>query len=378
MAKRKRLFTILAGLVGLVVVVGVVAQYNKESRAAAQKTPAAVPVSAAQVVAKTMPVSLTAIGNVEPFTTVAIKARADGQLISVKFKEGDEVRQGSVMFEIDPRPFAASLKQAQANLAKDRALFDRASEQEKRYKDLLSKNFISPDAYEQVRTNTETAAATVSADEAAIENARLSLEYCTIRSPVTGYAGRIQIQQGNLVKANDTNPLVTVNQVVPIFASFSVPEQNISDIRKYQADGVLKVQAAFTNLAHAPVTGKLSFIDNTADMTTGTIKLKAEFPNTDKALWPGQFVNVVLTLYEQKDAIVAPSAAVQSGPSGQYVYVVKPDQTVEMRAIKIARAEGDDTVVASGLQAGEQVVIVGQLRLAPGTKVSVGKDLRAS
>jgi multidrug efflux system membrane fusion protein len=378
MAKRKKLFTILAGLVGLVVVVGVVAQYNKESRAAVQKAPAAVPVSVAPVVSKSMPVRLSAIGNVEPFTTVAIKARVDGQLISVKFKEGDEVRQGSVMFEIDPRQFAASLKQAQANLLKDRALFDRANEQEKRYKDLLTKNFISPDAYAQVQTNTATAAATVSADEAAIENARLSLEYCTIRAPVTGYAGRIQIQQGNLVKANDTNPLVTVNQVVPIYASFSVPEQNVSDVRKYQADGVLKVQAAFTSAAHAPVAGKLSFIDNTADTTTGTIKLKAEFPNTDKALWPGQFVNVVLTLYEQKDAVVAPSAAIQNGPVGQYVYVVKPDQTVEMRVIKIARAEGDDTVVASGLQAGEQVVIVGQLRLAPGTKVNVGKDLRAS
>jgi membrane fusion protein, multidrug efflux system len=378
MAKRKKLFTILAGLVGLVVVVGVVAQYNKESRAAVQKAPAAVPVSVAPVVSKSMPVRLSAIGNVEPFTTVAIKARVDGQLISVKFKEGDEVRQGSVMFEIDPRQFAASLKQAQANLLKDRALFDRANEQEKRYKDLLARNFISPDAYAQVQTNTATAAATVSADEAAIENARLSVEYCTIRSPVTGYAGRIQIQQGNLVKANDTNPLVTVNQVVPIYASFSVPEQNVSDVRKYQADGVLKVEAAFTNAAHAPVAGKLSFIDNSADTTTGTIKLKAEFPNTDKALWPGQFVNVVLTLYEQKDAVVAPSAAIQNGPAGQYVYVVKPDQTVEMRAIKIARAEGDDTVVASGLQPGEQVVIVGQLRLAPGTKVSVGKDLRAS
>ncbi len=325
-----------------------------------------------------MPVRLTAIGNVESFTSVAIKARVDGQLISVKFKEGDEVRQGSVMFEIDPRPFAARLRQAQANLAKDRALFDRASEQEKRYKDLLARNFISPDAYEQVRTNIATAAATLAADEAAIENARLSLDYCTIRAPVTGYAGRIQIQQGNLVKANDTNALVTVNQVVPIYASFSVPEQNVSEVRKYQAEGVLKVQAAFTTSAHAPVAGKLSFIDNTADTTTGTIKLKAEFPNVDKALWPGQFVNVVLTLYEQKDAVVAPSAAIQNGPAGQYVYVVKPDQTVEMRPIKVARAEGDDTVVASGLQPGEQVVVVGQLRLAPGTKVNVGKDARAS
>jgi membrane fusion protein, multidrug efflux system len=378
MAQRKKLITILAALAGAAIAVGLVAQYNKESRAAVQKAPIVVPVSAAQVVSKTMPVRLTAIGNVEPFTTVAIKARVDGQLLSVKFKEGDEVRQGSVMFEIDPRPFAATLKQAQANLLKDRALFERASEQEKRYKDLLTKNFISADAYAQVQTNTATAAAQVSADEAAIENAKLSVDYCTIRSPVTGYAGRIQIQQGNLVKANDTNPLVVVNQVVPIYASFSVPEQNVSDVRKYQAEGVLKVEAAFTNSSHRPVTGRLSFVDNTADMTTGTIKLKAEFPNADKALWPGQFVNVVLTLYEQKDAIVAPSAAVQNGPTGQYVYVVKPDQTVEMRSIKIARAEGDDTIVSSGLQPGEQVVIVGQLRLAPGTKVNVGKELRTS
>ncbi|TMH32994.1 MAG: efflux RND transporter periplasmic adaptor subunit [Betaproteobacteria bacterium] len=282
------------------------------------------------------------------------------------------------VFEIDPRGFAAALKQAQANLAKDKALLDRAVEQEKRYKDLLGKNFISPDAYEQVRTNMETAAATVRADEAGIENARLSLEYCTIRAPVTGYAGRIQIQQGNLVKANDTNPLVTINQVVPIYTTFSVPEQSLADIRKYQTDGELKVQAAFANSTRAPISGKLSFIDNTADATTGTIRLKAEFANTDKALWPGQFVNVVLTLYEQKDAIVTPSAAIQSGPSGQYVYVVKPDQTVELRTIKVARSEGDDTVIASGLQAGEQVVTVGQLRLAPGSRVNVGKSAQAS
>jgi len=373
MSTRKKLFSGIFVLAVLGAGVLIVQQANRGSRAESQKTASAVPVTVAAVVAKTMPVRLVAIGNVEPFTTVSIKARVDGQLLSVKFKEGDEVRQGAVLFEIDSRPFAASLRQAQANLLKDKALLDRATEQEKRYKDLLAKNFISPDAYEQVRTNTATAAATVSADEAAIENAKLSLEYCTIRSPVTGYAGRIQIQQGNLVKANDTNPLVVINQIVPVYASFSVPEQNIADIRKYQADGELKVQAGFANSTHPMAAGKLSFIDNSADATTGTIKLKAEFPNTDKALWPGQFVNVVLTLYEQKDAIVAPSAAVQSGPTGQYVYIVKPDMTVELRNIKIARAEGDDTVVAGGLQPGDQVVTVGQLRLAPGTKVNPGK-----
>ena len=378
MSTQKKVFSGIILLAVVAAMVFLIFQANRGSRAETQKSTPAVPVTTAAVVTKTVPVRLYAIGNVEPYTTVAVKARVDGQLVSVRFKEGDEVRQDSVLFEIDPRPFAASLKQAQANLLKDKALLDRASQQEKRYKDLLAKNFISPDAYEQVRTNAETAAATVSADEAAIENARLSLEYCTIRAPVTGYAGRIQIQQGNLVKANDTNSMVTINQVVPIYTSFSVPEQNIADVRRYQADGELKVAVSFANSVHPPVAGRLSFIDNAADATTGTIKLKAEFPNTDKALWPGQFVNVVLTLHEQKDAIVTPSAAVQSGPTGQYVFVVKPDSTVELRNIKIARAEGDDTVVASGLQAGDQVVIVGQLRLAPGTKVNVGKAAQPS
>jgi membrane fusion protein, multidrug efflux system len=378
MSTRKKLFSGVFALALAAVAVFFVFQANRGPRAETQKSTPAVPVTAAPVVLKDMPITLLAIGNVEPYTTVAVKARADGELMSAKFKEGDEVRQGAVLFEIDPRPYAATLKQAQANLLKDKALYDRAVEQEKRYKDLLDKNFISPDAYEQVRTNTATAAATVSADEAAIENARLSLDYCTIRSPVTGYAGRIQIQQGNLIKANDTNSLVTINQIVPIYASFSVPEQNIADIRKYQAAGELKVQAAFPNAAHAPIAGKLSFIDNSADMTTGTIKLKAEFPNTDKALWPGQFVNVVMRLYEQKDAVVAPSAAVQNGPDGQYVYVVKPDMTVELRVIKIASAIANETVITSGLKAGDQVVVVGQLRLAPGTKVNIGKGAQPS
>ena len=378
MSTRRKIFSGIFAL-AFVAAVGFVAfQANRGSRADTQKGVPPVPVTAVPVVLKTVPVRIQAIGNVEPYTTVAVKARVDGQIISVHFKEGDEVRQGAVLFEIDPRPFAAALKQAQANLLKDKALLDRAVEQDKRYKDLLDKNFISADAYEQVRTNAQTAAATVAGDEAAIESAKLSLEYCTIRSPVTGYAGRIQIQQGNLVKANDTNPLVTVNQIVPIYASFSVPEQNIPDIRKYQANGELKVQATFTNASHAPIAGKLSFLDNSADTTTGTIKLKAEFPNTDKALWPGQFVNVVLTLYEQKDAVVTPSASVQNGPGGQYVFVIKPDLTAEIRNIKVTRAEGDDTVVASGLEVGDQVVIVGQVRLAPGTKVSLTKPAKSS
>jgi multidrug efflux system membrane fusion protein len=378
MSTQRKLFSGIFLLVLVAAVAFIVFQANRGSRADTQKGPPAVPVTTAAVLLRTVPVRVYAIGNVEPYTTVTVKARVDGQIVSVHFKEGDEVRQGSVLFEIDPRPFAAALKQAQANLLKDKALLDRAKEQEKRYKDLLSKNFISPDAYDQVRTNAETAAASVAADEAAIESAKLSVDYCTIRSPITGYAGRIQIQQGNLVKANDVNPLVTINQVVPVNVSFSIPEQNVAAVRTYQAEGVLKVEANFPNAIHPPISGKLSFLDNAADTTTGTIKLKAEFPNTDKALWPGQFVNVVLTLYEQKDAVVTPSAAVQNGPTGQYVFVVKPDLTVELRNIEVARTEGDDTVVASGLAPGDQVVTVGQVRLAPGTKVSLGKTAQGS
>ena len=348
------------------------------TRAAPQKAAPAVPVSVATVVRKSVPVNLIAVGNVEPYTSVALKARVDGQILSVAFKEGDEVRKDALLVEIDPRPFAVALSQAQANLKKDQALLDHTIEQEVRYKELLEKKFISPDAYDQVRTNRDAAAATVAADEAAIQSAKLSLDYCTIRSPVTGYAGRILIQQGNLVKANDTNPLVTINQVVPIYVSFSVPEQNIGDVRKYQAAGDLHVQVAPGDGAHTPIAGKLASLDNSADPATGTIRLRAEFANLDKALWPGQFVNVVLTLHEQPDAVVTPSTALQNGPNGQYVFIVKPDATVELRDVKVARTEGNDTVVASGLEPGDKVVVAGQLRLAPGVHITTGAGTPSS
>ncbi len=353
-------------------------RYAPGSRTASPPTAPAVPATVATVVAKSVPVRLYAIGNVEPFTTVAIKALVDGQIVAVKFKEGDEVKQGQVLFEIDRRPFEAQLAQAQANMLKDQALFDHAREQEKRYKDLLDRKFISPDGYEQVKTNADTASATVHADEAAMQSVKLQLAYCTIKSPLTGYAGKIMIQQGNLVKANDVGPLVVINQVRPINVSFSVPEQNLADVRRYLQDGELQVTAAPGNSGHPPVPGKLSFIDNSTDITTGTIKLKAEFPNVDKALWPGQFVNVVMTLTSQSGAIVTPSTAIQNGPNGQYVFVVKPDQTVDLRNVKVARTEGDDTVIASGLAPGEKVVTVGQLRLAPGIRITAEPKVAGS
>ncbi|MGE5105782.1 MAG: efflux RND transporter periplasmic adaptor subunit [Betaproteobacteria bacterium] len=361
--------------VALLVAVGTAAtvafRYTPRSRAEAPKAAATVPVSVAKVVRKTVPVRVHAIGNVEPHTTVAIKARIDGQIVAVHFKEGDEVHEGQVLFEIDRRPFEAQLAQAHANLAKDRALLEHAKEQDKRYKDLLQQKFVSPDAYAQIKTNVETAAAQARADDAAIQAVQLQLSYCTIRSPIPGYAGKIQIQQGNLVKANDTGPLVVINQIVPVNVSFSVPEQRLAAVRKYQADGELEVATQIPGGNGKSIPGKLSFIDNTTDATTGTIRLKAEFPNTDKVLWPGQFVDVVLTLTHQDDAIVVPPMAIQNGPNGQYVFVVKPDGTADLRDVKVERTEGDVAVIAAGLAAGDTVVTVGQLRLAPGSKVSI-------
>jgi multidrug efflux system membrane fusion protein len=373
--------SILSGI-ALVAVLGVAAAliipFARSPRAATKAAPPPVPVTAAPVVMKALPLRIAAIGNVEAYTTVAVKARVDGQIDSVHFKEGDEVKQGALLFEIDPRPFQAAVSQAQATLLRDEALLERAKAQDLRYQDLLAKKFISQDAYDQVHTNTQTAIATVRADQASLESARLQLGYSTIRAPVTGYAGKIMIQQGNLVKANDTSPLVSINQVVPIYASFSVPEQNLSEIRAYQAQRQLKVDATLANSNKPPTQGRITFIDNGTDLTTGTIKLKAEFPNTDKALWPGQFVNISLILEAEQNSLVLPSAAVQNGPNGQYVFVIGPDQTVDVRLIKVARTEGNDTVVISGVTAGEQVVTVGQLRLARGSKVNIVDAAKAS
>ena len=377
MSASRRSFIVIACLLVLAGIAAFAFRFAPGSRAAQPKVAPAVPVSVATVAARTVPVRLRAIGNVEPYTTVAVKARIDGQIVAVHFKEGQEVHTGETLFEIDRRPFEAQLAQAQANLGKDRALLDHAKEQDRRYKDLLAQKFVSPDAYAQIKTNVETAAAQVRADEAAIDSAKLQLGYCTIRSPITGFTGKIQIQEGNLVKANDTNPLVVINQVVPINVSFSVPEQSLPAVRKYRADGELQVSAQVPNSGLAPVPGKLSFIDNSTDATTGTIKLKAEFPNADKSLWPGQFVDVVLTLTHQDNAIVVPGTAIQNGPNGQYVFVVKPDKSVELRDVKVARNEGDISVIGSGLQPGETVVTIGQLRLAPGTKVAIA-DAKAN
>jgi multidrug efflux system membrane fusion protein len=344
----------------------------QESKAA--RGPAAVPVSVATALQQDVAVRLQSIGNVEPFATVAVKARVDGQIVEVNFKEGQEVRRGSVLFKIDPRPFEAALRQAEANFLKDTAQKDQARSQERRYQELLQKNFVSKEAYAQFRTNADTAEAVAQASRAALDSAKLNLEYCTILAPIDGFTGKIQISKGNLVKANDTNPLLVLNQVHPIYVSFAVPEQRLAALRSYMGKGSLVVEAAPTVTDKPPASGTLIFVDNAVDQTTGTIKLRGLFQNKDNALWPGQFVNVSVKLYEQKNAVMVPSQAVQTGPDGQYVFIVKPDMTTEVRKVTVERSEGESSIIAAGLKGGEQVITRGQLRLAPGIKVTTAKS----
>ena len=370
-------------LCGLVIVAAIAAAglsgcSNKDTPAAeakAAKGPPAAPVIVAEVTQQTVPLRVQAIGNVEPYATVSVKARVDGQIVDAPFRDGQDVVKGQPLFQIDARPLQALLKQAQANLLRDKAQLERARAQEIRYKDLLAKNFVSQDAYAQFRTNVETAEATISADEAAVETAKLQFEYTTIRSPINGRTGKIMIQLGNMVKANDTNPLVIINQISPIYLNFAVPEQYLGAIRAAMAKHSLKVEASLTDSHGASAAnGELAFIDNAVDTTTGTVKLRAVFPNQDKLLWPGQFATANLTLGEQQDAIVVPSQAVQTGPKGQFVFVVKPDLTAEQRAVVVERVEGVQTIISKGLTPGEKVVTIGQVRLTPGIKVNPKSD----
>jgi len=369
--RRAALFGIAGvAILGSALLVSFGAGPSAQESKARPRGPAAVPVTVVTAAQQNVPFRLQAIGNVEPLSTVAVKARVDGQIVEVNFKEGVEVRKGSVLFRIDPRPYEATLRQAEATQARDVALRDQARSQERRYKELLEKNFVSKEAYAQIRTNADSAEAVAQASKAAVDSARLNLEYCTIRSPIDGYPGKIQIQMGNLVKANDTNPLVILNQVHPIYVSFAVPEQSLAALRTHMKRGALSVDAGPPNSGKIAASGKLVFVDNAVDSTTGTIKLRAQFGNKDNALWPGQFVNVSVNLYEQKNAIVVPTQAVQTGPDGQYVFVVKPDMTTEVRKVIVDRTDGDHALVGNGHASGEQVVVRGQLRLAPGAKVT--------
>ncbi|MFH1243449.1 MAG: efflux RND transporter periplasmic adaptor subunit [Pseudomonadota bacterium] len=390
----------------------------------------AAPVTVGSVVEKDVPVQLRAIGNVDPYSSVSMKSMVSGQLVKTAFEEGQAVKKGDLLFVIDPRPYEADLKQAEAMLEKDLALVKQAEAnrarnesqvkhaealltkdlvqakmakvQAERYAALAEKGNVSKEQYDQVRTNSDALEASVLADRAAmeearaslrasdatveharaavrassagVENAKLQLAYCSIHSPLDGRTGDLHVKKGNIIKANDV-VLVEINQVHPVYVAFSVPEQHLGDIRRHMARGALKVKASTPGEGNQAEEGVLTFVDNSVDRTTGTIRLKGTFPNAQDRLWPGQFVDVALILATESGAIVVPSEAVQIGQEGPYVFVVTPDLTAEYRKVTVGRSLSGETVVAQGVRPGERVVTDGYLRLSPGAKVEIKADL---
>lgn len=339
------------------------------------KPDTAVPVTVATAQQKDVPVQLRAIGNVQPRSTVAVHALASGQLQRVWFKEGDDVRRGQMLFTIDPRPYQAALLQAQANLARDEANLRNAESEAARYGDLVKKDYVTREEYDKYTSAAAAARAVVAADRANIQNAQLELSYCDIRSPMDGRTGSLQVHPGNLVRANDTTPLVTINQIHPVYVQFSVPESQLRDVQAKASGGSVPVEVSPQNGGAPIATGALSFVDNAVDPTTGTIVLKATFDNGNGMLWPGQYVNIAVTLANRANAVVIPSQAVQTSQKGQYVYVVKNDKGVEMRPITVFQAVDQQTIVDRGVAPGETVVTDGQIRLTPKSKVEIKQTL---
>jgi membrane fusion protein, multidrug efflux system len=424
-------FRFLAGACLLLAAAGFGACSSEKSNQAQAKGPASregVPVTIETAVSKSVPVQIRAIGTVQAYASVTLKSQLDGEVAHVHFSEGQEVKKGDLLFTLDQRPLEATLqqaeailardtaqlqqaeavvaqtmaaeKQAEANLARDTAQLENALSQARRYKGLIDEGAISKELYDQVRTNAAALEATIQADEAAVvstrasiraaqatvenikaaikadqavvANARVQLGYTTIRAPMDARAGNLLVRVGSAVKArDDTAQMVVLNQIRPIYVSFSVPEQSLSEIKKYLAAGSVRVQASARGQDASPASGELSFVNNTVDPGTGMIQLKATFSNRESALWPGQFVNVVLTLTTQPDAVVVPSQAIQTGQQGQYVYVMRPDSTVELRPVTAGRRIGAETVIEKGVSPGDKVVTDGHLRLVSGTRVLV-------
>jgi multidrug efflux system membrane fusion protein len=333
----------------------------------------AVPVIVAPVTQKTMPLQIESIGNVEAYSTVSIKAQSGGVLSQIHFKEGQDVKKGDILFTIDTRSYHAQLKQAEATLAKDMAQLENAAMEVKRYDDLIKKGYVAQSEYDKVITNASVLEAIAKADKAAVENTRLLLDYCVIRSPITGRTGDLMAHEGDLIKANADTAMLVINQIQPVYVNFAVAERYLIEIKKYSS-GKISVDAVIPGDEKHPENGTLSFIDNAVDTTTGTIRLKATFANAARHLWPGQFVNTAMTLIMENNAILVPSRAIQSGQQGSFVFVVKPDLTVEIRPVTVKRTVRGEAIIEKGVQSGETVVTDGQLRLTPGAKVEIKKD----
>lgn len=350
-----------------VFVLGALAGCNKSQDPA--KAPAPVPVRIGVAREETVPVQLQAVGTVTPLSTVAIKSQVSAEVLKVHFKEGDMVRKGALLFTLDRRPYQAALDQARAELAQDIVKAKNARRDADRYHGLVADGIVTVEQYEQLRTAADALDSAVTADRAAVENARLQLGYCTIRSPLTGRTGNLLLHAGNVVKANADTAMVTINQVTPIYVNFSIPEQELPALRSTLRRGPLPIAAMIPGENQAPVQGRVTFLDNAVDASTGTILLKGTFANRQGRLWPGQFVNVVVTLGTRPHSVVVPNAAVQTGQQGEYVFVVKADRTVAARPVTTGVTFRDETVVTGGLKAGETVVTDGQLRLVPGAAI---------
>ena len=328
------------------------------------------PVEVAVAEERSVPEEITAIGNVEPCATVMMESRVDGQLLEVHFTEGQEVKKGDLLFQIDPQPFAAALRKAEADLARDQAQAKNARVEADRAERLYTENVSSKDQFDLARTSAEALDAAVRSEEAAVEDARLKLSYSTIRSPLDGLTGSLKVHRGNLVQADDS-VLVTIHQIAPIYVSFSVSQDHLHRIQAERSRGPMRVLAFLPGDEASPAQGELTFVDNAVD-TRMTIRLKGTFPNEDRRLWPGQFVNVSLTLRTDPHAVVVPFRAVETGQQGDYVFVVKmPESAVELRPVTVSRTVDGMTVIGRGLTAGEVVVTDGQLRLVPGARVEV-------
>jgi multidrug efflux system membrane fusion protein len=332
---------------------------------------APVPVTVATVEQKSIPIEIQGIGTVIAASTVSVRSQITAEMISVHFKEGEDVKEGQVLVTLDKRPFEAALQQAEATLQRDIAQANNAKASAARYRDLQNRGIATREQVDQVTTQAAALEATVNADRANVESARLNLNYATIDAPIAGRTGLLQVHPGNLVRAQDTTPIVTINRITPVYVSFSVPEAQLAELKRYMAANQLGVRASPPGDDGPPSVGKLNFVDNAVDTTTGTIKVKGTFPNEDRRLWPGQFVNVTVTLSTDPNAVVVPAPAVQTGQQGTYVFVVKQDQTVDLRSVDVARSRGNETVIRAGLKPGETVVTDGQIRLVPGSRVSV-------
>jgi len=336
-----------------------------------------VPVTVAQAVEKSVPIELTAIGSAEAYSNVSIKAQVNAVLEQVHIKEGQFVEKGDLLFTLDARPFDAALAQAQANLARDKAQAELDDVQAKRYSELYRAGVAPKEQLDQMQANADAQQAAVRADEAASESARLQLSYCKIYAPTSGRTGALQVYPGNIVKQNDVPVLIVINQVTPIYIDFSIPEQYLGSVDTFMKRGRLAVEATPYGDTKSE-SGYLTFIDNTVDTTTGTIKLKGTFENTDHRLWPGQFSTVLLRLAEDERATVVPSQSVQTGQNGDIIWVVKTDKTVEQRNVKVGRTVGSESVILSGVRPGETVVTDGQLRLIPDMKVQITNPVSPS